>query len=545
MNQQNTKWWQEAVIYQIYPRSFKDSNGDGIGDIPGIIEKLDYLKDLGIDALWISPMYVSPNKDYGYDIADYTGINPEFGTMEDMRTLLSEAKKRDIRIIMDLVINHTSDQHPWFQKSRHIHSPYRDYYIWQKGRKTSIGKTIAPNNWVSFFTGPAWQKDSLSGEYYLHLFTKEQPDLNYRNPKVIQEVKNILKFWLDSGVAGFRCDVINVIYKDSLENGKPALSARGKEHYLSSDGSHQVLKELRRDALEPYNAFTVGETTAIDLEDAKKYTQGDELDTIFSFEHVVHGPSLTSQVPRLKRALVKWQENMPWNTLFLENHDQPRAVSTYGSERVYREASAKALATVLLTLRGTPFIYQGQEIGMTNAPFHSVRQAKDPVTRFIYDMLSGFGVPTRLATSFAFTIGRDNARTPMQWSADKFAGFSTGKPWMLVNPNYRYVNVKNAQLDDLSVLNYYKKLLHLRKDHPSLTRGTIDIANTSRYLFIYTRHLDDETVFVAVNLSRRRRWIKLEYPENLEIILSTHQRFALSEDIRLEPFEAIVLKSKI
>ena len=350
-------WWQERVIYQIYPRSFMDSDGDGVGDLPGIIGKLDNLRDLGAGAIWLSPVYPSPDADNGYDISDYRGIDPKYGTMEDMDRLIAEAAKRDIKIIMDLVINHTSDRHPWFQASRDPGSPYRDWYLWRPGRDG--GK---PSNWTSFFAEDCWEPDPRSGEYYLHLFAKEQPDLNWGNPAVMEAIKDIMRFWLEKGVAGFRCDVINILFKTSLENGRKKLILTGSEHYLSQEGTHRILRELRREVLDTYRAFTVGETVFVTPRTALELCAPErkELDLVFTFEHMdadqftVKWFKRPFHAGRLAAALAKWQEALPWNALYLENHDQPRGVSRFGDESRWRTESAKLLGTMLLTLRGTP-----------------------------------------------------------------------------------------------------------------------------------------------------------------------------------------------
>ena len=537
-------WWKRAIIYQVYPRSFQDTNGDGVGDIQGIIKHLDYLKDLGVDALWLSPVYASPNRDYGYDISDYYSVNPEYGTLDDMKQLIYEANTRGLRIIMDLVVNHTSDQHQWFQESRNPNSPYRDYYIWQKGKKGLFGREKAPNNWTSFFTGPAWQKDDVSGEWYLHLFTKEQPDLNYHNPAVIEEVKKILNFWLDLGVDGFRCDVINILYKESLNNGKKRTSAGGREYYLATEGTHKVLQEFYRDVWGPRGAFTVGEATLGTLEQAKAFTKGDELTTVFGFDHMAQGPSLGSARKRLKKATIRWQTELPWNTVFLENHDQPRSVSVFGnSKKKFHDASAKALASLILTLRGTAFIYQGEELGMTNAPFTSIKQSKDPVTKFIYRIGRKSLMPKKLATKLAFSVGRDNARTPMQWNIDKNAGFTTGNPWMMVNPNYLTHNALIEDGEESSVLNYYRTLAKVRREHTALTDGTIEFYEDEDPLFVYHRQNEFENIIIFINLSEKFIKAITPMPESYEVLMATasHDDIAKHGQL-LAPFEVRVLK---
>ncbi|MDO4567112.1 MAG: alpha-glucosidase, partial [Oscillospiraceae bacterium] len=382
-----SEWWRDRVAYQIYPRSFQDSNGDGIGDIRGIISRLDYIKSLGAGIVWLSPVYCSPQKDNGYDISDYYDIDPIFGTMADMEELFAEAEKRDIKIVMDLVVNHTSDQHEWFQKSRDKNSEYRDYYIWKPGRAGG-----PPNNWTGFFSEPAWEYDEESGEYYLHLFTKEQPDLNYRNPRVIEEVERIMRFWLDKGAAGFRCDVINAIWKSSFEDGKKQPALVGMEHFAMQDGVHDILKKLREDVLSKYDCFAVGETALTTVEQAKLMTDKNrgELDMVFGFEHMdadcfyVKYLNRRFKAARLARILARWQGALEWNANYLENHDQCRSVSRFGDTGRYWEASAKLLCTLLLSLKGTPFIYQGEELGMTNTAWNSLDEINDVESRNVY-----------------------------------------------------------------------------------------------------------------------------------------------------------------
>jgi len=412
------QWWKDRVIYQIYPRSFQDSNDDGIGDIPGIISRLEELSKLGVGILWLSPVYCSPDADNGYDISDYMDIDPKFGTLADMDRLFAEAQKRDIKIIMDLVINHTSDEHEWFQKSRRREEPYTDYYIW-KPAKEGGGP---PNNWTSFFMGSVWEWDEIRGEYYLHLFDKKQPDLNWRNPRVMAEVKDILRFWLDRGAAGFRCDVINILYKTTLADGKKRVAICGQEHYKSQEGNHEILRELRRDVLDSYDCFTVGECVMVDLEEARQLCEPGrrELDMLFYFNHlevdrlVARYISRPFSAKRLLDVYTQWQTKLDWNALYLENHDQPRIVSHYGDDGKYWAQSAKMLATMELTLRGTPFIYEGQELGMTNAGFQSVDELNDVESHNIDKLMRSFRIPKFLRRRWILTASRDNARTPMQ-----------------------------------------------------------------------------------------------------------------------------------
>ncbi|MCL2764768.1 MAG: alpha-glucosidase [Treponema sp.] len=514
-------WWKNNIVYQIYPRSFQDSNNDGFGDIPGIISRLDEIKDLGAGIIWLSPVYKSPDADNGYDISDYYDINQKFGTMADMETLFAEAKKRGLRIIMDLVINHTSDEHEWFQKSRDPASPYRDYYIWRPGKQDKNGRLRPPNNWTGFFTGDAWEYDEKSGEYYLHLFDRKQPDLNYKNPKVTEEVKNILRFWLDKGAAGFRCDVINIIYKTSLEDGKKSIAVQGLEHYKSQEGNHAVLRELRRDVLDKYDCFTVGETVFVDLPDAKLLSDESrkELDMLFFFDHLEVDRRIAQFIPKKFRAfkllkvMTKWQQGLDWNAVYLENHDQPRIVSHYGaaekSSGELRQRSAKMLALFALTLRGTPFIYQGQEIGMTNFDFKSIDELDDVVSHGVERLMKKFHIPKFLRWKWIKASSRDNARTPVQWDDSENAGFSRVKPWLGINGNYRQINYASQKNDPQSVLNFYKKLIALRRENKCLIYGEFLPVYADTRLMIYQRRLPagegfkEEAYTVALNFSYR------------------------------------------
>ncbi len=534
------KWWKERVVYQIYPRSFQDSNGDGIGDIPGIISRLDELKDLGIGIIWLSPVYKSPDADNGYDISDYRDINPKFGTMRDMEELFAEAEARDIRIIMDLVINHTSDEHEWFRKSRDKDSPYRDYYIWRAGKPG--GKR--PNNWSSFFMGSTWSYDKRSGEYYLHLFDKKQPDLNFQNPKVIEEVKDIMRFWLDKGAAGFRCDVINVIHKDSFEDGKPALVLKGIEHYKSTEGNHRILQELRLEVLDKYNCFTVGETVMAELEEAKLLTDPGrgELDMVFYFDHLEVDRRIARYIPkkfsakRLLEVFTKWQQGLDWNAVYLENHDQPRIVSHYGDDGIFWERSAKLLATLEFTLRGTPFIYQGQEIGMTNFDFEDLSELDDVESHNVSRLMRSLGIPSRLRWSWIKTASRDNARTPMQWSDELGAGFTTGRPWLGINNNYTQINYREQQGRRGSILQYYKEMIALRAGSETLKYGDFIPLYSRDGIMAYARTRGKERYVTVLNFGRekgRARFLG-------EVVASNCGRKTF--DGELAPFEAVVLK---
>jgi oligo-1,6-glucosidase len=544
-------WWKERLIYQIYPRSFQDSNGDGIGDIPGIISRLDELTDLGVGIIWLSPVYRSPDADNGYDIADYQAIDPKYGTMADMDKLLAEAKKRDIKIVMDLVINHTSDEHEWFQKSRDKNSEYRDYYIWQppKGEPGAPpSKKNRPNNWTSFFMGDAWEFDPQSGEYYLHLFHKKQPDLNYKNPRVIEEIKGILRFWLDKGVAGFRCDVINIIYKTSLEDGKGKGVLPGMEHYVNQEGTHRILQELRREVLDQYDCFTVGETVMVDLPAAKLLCDESrrELNMLFYFEHLQVDRLIERYIPKkfkagkLLEVLTKWQQGLEWNAVYLENHDQSRIVSHYGDDGEYWKASAKLLATLEFTLRGTPFVYQGQEIGMTNFDFTGFDEVNDVETLNLSRLMKRIGLPEWLRWKWLKESSRDNARTPVQWNAAANAGFTTGKPWLKINHNYKQINYESQKNDPDSVLSFYKKLISLRASSETLKYGGFKPLYTRDGIIAYERAgvRGSESYIVILNISKKQG--KAVFPG--EIIISNTGR--TEQTGTLLPYEALVLRNK-
>ncbi|MDR2571197.1 MAG: alpha-glucosidase [Oscillospiraceae bacterium] len=540
-----SSWWKERVVYQIYPRSFQDSNGDGIGDIPGIISRLDELRELGIGIIWLSPVYKSPDIDNGYDISDYRDINPKFGTMADMEELFAEAEKRDIKIIMDLIINHTSDEHDWFKKSRDKDSPYRDYYIWKPADPD--GKP--PNNWTSFFVDNAWEFDPKSGEYYLHLFHEKQPDLNYRNPKVIEEVKEIMHFWMKKGAAGFRCDVINIIYKTSFDDGIHRLAVRGREHFVSQEGAHKILQELRRDVLDHYDCFTVGESAFVNLRDARLLSDPErkELDMVFYFDHLQVDRIIENYIPKRFKAnklldiLTKWQQGLDWNAVYLENHDQPRIVSHYGDDKQYRERSAKLLATMLLTLKGTPFIYQGQEIGMTNFDFNNIKQVNDVATLGIDRLLRSYRIPASLRWKLIKSSSRDNARTPMQWSAKPGAGFTTGKPWLGINSNYTEINYQEQKERTGSVYSFYKNMILLRASSKTLKYGDFTPVYSSKKVIAYTRTIQgDEQYAIILNFSNKPATAPFEDSLIGKVIVTNIGRS--DYDGTLSPWEAVVLK---
>lgn len=537
------KWWHERVFYQIYPRSFNDSNGDGIGDIQGIIEKLPYLKELGIGAIWISPLYASPNFDMGYDISDYKKIHKDYGTMQDMKALIALANELDIKIVMDLVINHTSFEHQWFLESKNPKSPYHTYYFWEKGRTTKKGKKLPPNNWQSMFTGSAWEYEPTNDMWYLHLFTKEQPDLNYNNPRVLTEVKSILRFWLDLGIAGFRCDVINCISKSSLKNGRQRLYKTGKEHYLNTPGCHLILKDLHKEVLEPYEAYTVGETMDITIYDAKEYLDK-ELTQVFAFDQVaVDHRSLPLFKKKYRphnmiKALKKWQDTIDWNTLFYENHDVPRSISRFGSDR-FRFESATALGASILFLRGTPYIYQGQEIGMTNVPFKSVEDLKDVSSINVYNLLRKLLFPKKIAWRFVMNFTRDHARTPMQWDASLNAGFTNGTPWLMLNPNYPLINVESQNENPDSILNNYKKMIDVRRNSKTLTKGELEFLKTHKDVLAVKRTLGEKEYLVVINLSDKKR--KHGHDLDGELRYGNYKEYFDNENY-LRPFEVQVIK---
>lgn len=538
----DTPWWKRKIIYQIYPMSFCDSNGDGIGDLPGIISRLDYLQRLGVGALWLSPVYPSPNKDNGYDISDYCEIHPNYGTLADMDRLIAEAKKRDIRIIMDLVINHTSDRHEWFQKSRRREEPYTDFYIWRKGEK---GKK--PTNWGSFFGEDCWEYDEVRGEYYLHLFAKEQPDLNYHNEKVIAAIEDVMRFWLDRGVAGFRCDVINIIYKEAIKNGRWRPALTGCEYYLSTPGCHRVLHRLNRDVLSRYDAFTVGETVFVTpkMADDLVNPQREELCTVFSFEHMetdcfkIKWFLRKFKPDRFFACLTKWQNALPWNTVYFENHDQPRSVSRYGNDAEYHDQSAKALATLLLTLRGTPFLYEGEEIGMTNFDFPDMEKVRDVESINIWNMGKRLRLPYGLRWRMIKTKSRDNARTPMQWDDSINGGFSAGTPWLSVNGNYPRINVKRQEDDPGSVLSYYRQLTAFRNGSRVLQEGDFTELYRKNGVYAYRRACDGEALTIVISLAEGER----KNPASGEVVCSNYGRE--TAPARLAPYEALVLREVV
>ncbi|MCX7903399.1 MAG: alpha-glucosidase [Caloramator sp.] len=546
------KWWKEAVVYQIYPRSFYDSNGDGIGDLKGIIEKLDYLKELGVDVIWLNPIYKSPNADNGYDISDYYDIMDEFGTMEDFHRLLDEAHKRGIKIIMDLVVNHTSDEHIWFIESRKSKdNPYRDFYIWRKGKGNN-----PPNNWTSFFSGSAWQYDETTDEYYLHLFAVKQPDLNWDNENVRKEVFKMMKWWLDKGIDGFRMDVINFISKvEGLPDDENEEGLIGFKYYANGPKVHEYLQEMNREVLSKYDIMTVGETPGVTPEDGRLYVNYDrnELNMIFQFElmDIDSGKNKWDVKPwkltDFKRIMLKWYEGLKekgWNSVYLNNHDQPRMVSRFGDDKEYRVESAKLLATFVHTWQGTPYIYQGEEIGMTNVRFPSIEDYRDIETLNWYNEMIQKGHDPQKLLEAIYKKGRDNARTPMQWDDSENAGFTTGKPWIKVNPNYKEINVKKALEDKNSVFYYYKKLIELRKKYPVIVYGDINLLfEDDEKIFAYTRHFEGQNLLVLMNFSKDEVEINLPrelLEKDMKLLISNYSEEELKRNMLFKPYEARV-----
>lgn len=555
------RWWKESVVYQIYPRSFCDSNGDGIGDLNGITSKLDYLKELGVDVIWLSPVYKSPNDDNGYDISDYQDIMDEFGTMEDFDRMLATAHEKGIKIMMDLVVNHTSDEHKWFIESRKsTDNPYRDYYIWRPAKEDGS----LPNNWGSCFSGPAWEYDKTTDMYFLHLFSKKQPDLNWDNPVVRQEVFDMMNWWLEKGVDGFRMDVISLISKEQpeLPDKEPGINGYATFN-VSANGPHvhEYLQEMRQKALNNADTITVGECSGVTLEEAKKYARSDEkeLNMVFQFEHMdvdsdeKAGKWTTRKMDLrdLKKILTRWQkglQDIAWNSLYWENHDQPRSVSRFGNDSdKYREISAKMLATCIHMMQGTPYVYQGEELGMTNCPFNTLENFRDLESINAFHELTEQGKMTEEEMMAAIGYkGRDNARTPMQWDDSANAGFSdaSATPWIMVNPNYTKINAKDQVSREDSVFKYYQKLIKLRHESDLIVYGTYDlILDDDKDIYAYIRTLGDEKLIVYCNFSENTR--EVELPEEFtdgKILISNYNDAKVSEKITLRPYEAIVIQ---
>ena len=549
-----TPWYKEMSVYHIWPRSFCDGNGDGIGDLWGVLTKLDYIKSLGVDAIWFSPLYPSPNADYGYDISDYMDIHPDFGDLDVFREVLHEAHERGLKVFMDLVVNHTSDEHPWFKQSRSSKaSPYRDYYHWKpslrKGRKL-----LPPNNWTSLFEGGAWEHDDITDEFYLHLFAKKQPDLNMDNPAVREEVKKILRFWLDMGVDGFREDVITFISKDPrMPNAYPALPmANGLKYYSNRPQVHDYLKEFKEDVFDHYDCFVVGESPMTDADVALRYvSEGEDkvLDEMIAFSHMEADCFMTDALRRpfdlvkMKKAFSQWQYKLSgrgWNALYIENHDHPRIISRYGSER-YREESGKMLAAMYILQRGTPFIYQGQEIGMTNNPLPELWMYKDVMTHNNARLLSKL-LPKKKLLEVIQQSTRENSRTPVQWSDARNAGFSTAEPWFPINDNYHKVNVQAQEEDENSLLNFYRKLLRFRKENPVVLYGEyIEHLPEAKNFYVYERRYEGKRLLVICAFTSQQ--LRFNAPGHIDLErwtleLSNYDYcFAIGNGFTIRPYE--------
>ena len=533
------KWWKDTVVYQIYPRSFQDSNGDGIGDIRGIIQRLPYLEELGVGALWLSPVCRSPQDDNGYDISDYQDIDPMFGTLDDMEELIQKAKECGIRIIMDLVLNHTSDEHRWFREARKSKdNPYHDYYVWRDGKESKL-----PNDMESAFGGPAWEWVPELGQYYFHQFSVKQPDLNWEKPKVRREIYDMILWWMDKGVGGFRLDVIDQIAKEpdlKITNNGPRL--------------HEFIRELSKETFQKGDLITVGEAWGADTERAKLYSNpdGSEFSMVFQFEHIgldqQEGKTKWDLSPlpfvKLKKTLAKWQTELAgqgWNSLFWNNHDLPRIVSRWGNDGKYRVESAKMLASVLHGMQGTPYIYQGEELGMTNVHFDDISQYKDIETLHMYEerMEEGYSEEEVMASIYA--KGRDNARTPMQWDESRHAGFTKGTPWIAVNPNYREINAAREMADPDSVFRYYQKLIRLRKEYPVFADGVFSLLlEEDEQIFAYTRTDEESELLVWANFTDRPA--QCTWPEEwkeAEVLLSNYDSSMKANELR--PYETVMM----
>jgi oligo-1,6-glucosidase len=560
----NQAWWKESVVYQIYPRSFYDSNGDGVGDLRGTLQKLDYLKELGINVVWLCPVYKSPNDDNGYDISDYQDIMDELGTLADWEELLTEMHKRGLKLVMDLVVNHTSDEHPWFQESRKSQeNPYRDFYIWRSARD---GRE--PNNWRSFFGGSAWQYDEQTGDYYLHLFSKKQPDLNWENPRVREEVYKMMDWWLQKGIDGFRMDVINMLSKTPGLPDAPVINNDqyqfGGQYFINGPRLMEFLAEMKQKVLSRYDILTVGETPLVSTQDAIEIANEETgaLKMVFQFEHMDLsaetgagiGTRKSRSLSELKAIMSRWQkdlENRAWNSIYLGNHDQPRSVSQFGDDGLYRVESAKLLATFIHMLQGTPYVYQGDEIGMTNVAFASIDDYRDVATRNMYkEAVDEKGIDPQQVLKIVHSKSRDNARTPMQWDASEQAGFTTGTPWIKVNPNYKDINVANAVADPDSIFHYYKKLIRLRKENPVIVYGSYALMLASHEeIYAFTRTLDKDRLLVLLNVSRNSTVFNL--PENIsfastELLINNYEVNPDKDirEIKLRPYEARVYRLK-
>jgi Glycosidases len=503
-------WWKEAIAYQIYPRSFMDSNGDGVGDLKGVISKLDYLKDLGIDVIWICPMYKSPNDDNGYDISNYQDIMDEFGTMDDFDNLIQEIHGKGMKVIIDLVINHTSDEHPWFIESRSSKdNPKRNWYIWRDGKNEDV-----PNNWESIFGDSTWEYDEGTDQYFLHLFSKKQPDLNWKNAEMRKAIYNTINWWLDKGIDGFRVDAISHIKKEDglkdMPNPKGLRYVPSFDKHMNVEGIHEYLKEIKENTFDKYNIMTVGEANGVKFEDAELWVGEKEgkFNMVFQFEHLeLWDAEINNKldIVQLKKVLSKWQKGLEgkgWNALYIENHDIPRVVSTWGNDREYWRESATALAVMYFMMQGTPFIYQGQEIGMTNVKFETIEEYNDVKTKNMYAIKREQGVPHKDVMNIIWAVSRDNSRTPMQWDETANAGFTSGEPWIGINSNYKEINVAKQEKDPNSILNFYKEMICIKKENDIFTYGQYNlILDRDEQIYAYTRTLDKEKVIVICNLS--------------------------------------------
>lgn len=543
------QWWKEIVAYQVYPRSFYDSNGDGIGDLPGLIEKLDYLKELGIDLIWVCPIFDSPNDDNGYDIRDYKAILDEFGTMEDCDRLIEEVHKRDMKIIFDLVVNHTSDEHEWFIESRSSKdNPYRDYYIWHEGDEEGN----RPNNWESIFSGSVWEYDEQTEEYYMHVFSKKQPDLNWENPAVRQDVYSLINWWLDKGIDGFRVDAISHIKKregfPDMPNPLNKDVVPSYDGHMNQPGIDKFLTELAAETFNNYDIMTVGEANGVSIKDAEQWV-GEEsgyFDMIFQFEALGLWGERDGEVFDLrdyKQVLTKWQEGLDgigWNALYIENHDLIRAVSAMGDDGTLRKTSAKALGMMYFFMQGTPFIYQGQEIGMTNVQFEELTDYDDIQSVNRARQMMKEGTPREEAMNYIYASSRDNVRTPMQWNAQPEAGFTTGTPWLGVNPNYADINVAESLKDQNSIYHFYKEMIALRRDNEALIYGSYELVlPLHKQVYAYKRQGDSETYLVVVNVFNDSAEVDLTPFDLKELVLTNYEvPNSLEKDIQLRPYEA-------
>lgn len=543
------QWWKEIVAYQVYPRSFYDSNGDGIGDLPGLIEKLDYLKELGIDLIWVCPIFDSPNDDNGYDIRDYKAILDEFGTMEDCDRLIEEVHKRDMKIIFDLVVNHTSDEHEWFIESRSSKdNPYRDYYIWHEGDEEGN----RPNNWESIFSGSVWEYDEQTEEYYMHVFSKKQPDLNWENPAVRQDVYSLINWWLDKGIDGFRVDAISHIKKregfPDMPNPLNKDVVPSYDGHMNQPGIDKFLTELAAETFNNYDIMTVGEANGVSIKDAEQWV-GEEsgyFDMIFQFEALGLWGERDGEVFDLrdyKQVLTKWQEGLDgigWNALYIENHDLIRAVSAMGDDGTLRKTSAKALGMMYFFMQGTPFIYQGQEIGMTNVQFEELTDYDDIQSVNRARQMMKEGTPREEAMNYIYASSRDNVRTPMQWNSQPEAGFTTGTPWLGVNPNYADINVAESLKDPNSIYHFYKEMIALRRDNEALIYGSYELVlPLHKEVYAYKRQGESETYLIVVNVFNDSAEVDLTPFDLKELVLTNYEvPNSLEKDIQLRPYEA-------